>query len=138
MDTKREFLRMMAQQTEIALATIAENRPKVRIVNFYYDDRSHSLFFSTFADNQKVNEIEKNNRVAFTTIPSSGNEHVKAEGLAVKSAKSIHDVQDGFIHKIPDYKNTIEQAGDFLILFEIKFETAIVTLDFENTGIYSI
>ena len=36
---------------------------------------------------------------------------------------------DHFIAKIPDYKNTIEFAGKSLILFELKFDTAIVTID---------
>jgi general stress protein 26 len=38
---------------------------------------SQTLFFATFEDNDKVKEFEKNNKVAFTTIPKSGNEHVR-------------------------------------------------------------
>ena len=36
MDIKAEFLRIMAEQTEIALATSVNNVPNVRIVNFYF------------------------------------------------------------------------------------------------------
>ena len=36
MDIKSEFLRIMAEQTEIALATSVNNVPNVRIVNFYF------------------------------------------------------------------------------------------------------
>ena len=46
-----------------------------------------------------------------------------------QSSKTIFDVADQFIAKIPDYKNTIEFAGKSLILFELKFDTAIVTKD---------
>ena len=67
--------------------------------------------------------------MAFTTIPNSGNEHVKGKGTVKKSSKTIFDVADHFIAKIPDYKNTIEFAGKSLILFELKFDTAIVTID---------
>ena len=57
------------------------------------------------------------------------NEHVKAKGMAKKSSKTIFDVAERFIAKIPGYKDTIEYGGESLILFEVKFETVIVTKD---------
>ena len=86
MNTKTEFLRIMAEQTEIALAT-------------------------------------------FTTIPHTGNQHVKAKGLAKRSSKTVVDMAEHFIAKVPDYKKTIDYAGESLILFEVRFDTAIVTKD---------
>ena len=62
-------------------------------------------------------------------IGSSGNEHVKAKGIVQKSLKTIFDVAEQFIAKVPDYKDTIEYAGESLILFEVRFDTAIVTKD---------
>ncbi|WP_211251100.1 pyridoxamine 5'-phosphate oxidase family protein [Stenoxybacter acetivorans] len=135
--SKQNFLRMMDTQTEIALATSVDNVPNVRVVNFYYDKQKHILFFATFANNPKVAEIDANARVAFTTIPHSGNEHIKAQGIARRSEKNIYDLQDHFINKIPEYKETIEHAGDFLIVFELIFTSAIVTLDLENSEILS-
>ena len=132
MNTQNEFKRIMATQTEVALATSVNNIPNVRIINFYYDEATNTLFFATFGDNDKVKEFESNNNVAFTTIPIQGNEHVKAKGQVKKSSLTIYDIADCFTKKIPDYKETIEQAGQYLILFEIKFDTATVTLDFEN------
>ena len=129
MNIKTEFLKIMAEQTEIALATSINNVPNVRIVNFYFDSDENILYFSSFKGNDKVKEIESNPYVAFTTIPHSGNEHVKAKGIVKQSSKTIFDVADQFIAKIPDYKNTIEFAGKSLILFELKFDTAIVTKD---------
>ena len=129
MNIKTEFLKIMAEQTEIALATSVNNIPNVRIVNYYFDSNENILYFSSFKGNDKVKEIESNPYVAFTTIPHSGNEHVKAKGIVKKSSKTIFDVDDHFIAKIPDYKNTIEFAGKSLILFELKFDTAIVTKD---------
>ena len=41
MRTRDEFFRIMEQQTEIALATSADNVPNVRIVNFYFDPQSY-------------------------------------------------------------------------------------------------
>jgi uncharacterized pyridoxamine 5'-phosphate oxidase family protein len=132
MNTKKEFERIMKTQTEIALATSVNNVSNVRIVNFFYDDTSQSLFFASFNDNDKVKELEQNSEVAFTTIPKNGNEHVKGKGNVRKSSLSIYDIKDIFISKMPDYKEIIEQAGQFLILYEIRFNTARVTLDFEN------
>ena len=69
MDIKAEFLRIMAEQTEIALATSVNNVPNVRIVNFYFEPAENILYFSSFKGNDKVKEINENPNVAFTTIP---------------------------------------------------------------------
>ena len=119
----------MVEQTEIALATSVDNIPNVRIVNFYFEPAENILYFSSFEGNDKIKEINSNPYVAFTTIPHSGNEHVKAKGMAKKSSKTIFDVAEQFIAKIPGYKDTIEYAGESLILFEVRFDTAIVTKD---------
>ena len=132
MNTKAEFLKIMSEQTEIALATSVNNVPNVRIVNFYFDPKESVLYFSSFKENDKVKEIKVNPHVAFTTIPHSGNEHVKAKGIVQKSSKTIFDVADQFIAKVPNYKNTIEYAGESLVLFEIRFDTAVVTKDLSS------
>ena len=129
MNIKTEFLKIMAEQTEIALATSVDNIPNVRIVNFYFEPAENILYFSSFKGNDKIKEINSNPYVAFTTIPHSGNEHVKAKGMVKKSSKTIFDVAEQFIAKIPGYKDTIEYAGESLILFEVRFDTAIVTKD---------
>ena len=129
MNIKTEFLKIMAEQTEIALATSVDNIPNVRIVNFYFEPAENILYFSSFKRNDKIKEINSNPYVAFTTIPHSGNEHVKAKGMVKKSSKTIFDVAERFIAKIPGYKDTIEYGGESLILFEVKFETVIVTKD---------
>jgi hypothetical protein len=129
MNVKTEFLKIMAEQTEIALATSVDNIPNVRIVNFYFEPAENILYFSSFEGNDKIKEINSNPYVAFTTIPHSGNEHVKAKGMVKKSSKTIFDVAEQFIAKIPGYKDTIEYGGESLILFEVRFDTAIVTKD---------
>ena len=129
MNIKTEFLKIMAEQTEIALATSVDNIPNVRIVNFYFEPAENILYFSSFEGNDKIKEMNSNPYVAFTTIPHSGNEHVKAKGMVKKSSKTIFDVAEQFIAKIPGYKDTIEYAGKSLILFEVRFDTAIVTKD---------
>ena len=55
-----------------------------------------------------------------------------AKGLVQKSTRTIFEVADQFIAKVPGYKNTIEFAGESLVLFEIRFDTAIVTKDLKT------
>ena len=133
MDTIKEFKRIMDTQTEIALATVGtDGTPNVRIVNYYFNPTNNVLYFTTFKDNEKVHEMEHNRNVAFTTIPKKGNEHIKARGIAVRSKQTVFDLADCFCNKIPDYKNTIEHAGNLLLLYEIHFKTATVTLDLSD------
>ena len=133
MNTIKEFGRIMDTQTEIALSTLGtDGTPNVRIVNYYFNPTNNVLYFATFKDNEKVHGMEQNRNVAFTTIPKKGNEHIKARGIAVRSKQTVFDLADCFCNKIPDYKNTIEHAGNLLLLYEIHFKTATVTLDLSN------
>ena len=134
MDTLNEFRKLMEEQTDIALATIGANGiPNVRIVNFYFNPEDNILYFATFKNNNKVKELKENQNVAFTTIPLKENEHVKACAIATKSKQTIFDLADGFCKKIPDYQETIDYGGKSLIVYEVRFETAIVTLDLTNS-----
>ena len=133
MDTLKEFQRIMTEQTDLALSTVGtDGNPNVRIVNYYFNPKNNIIYFATFKDNEKVQEIAQNRNVAFTTIPTNGNEHIKARGIALRSKQTVFDLADCFCDKIPDYKNTIEHAGNLLLLYEIHFKTATVTLDLSN------
>lgn len=136
MDFVKEFNRIMREEKEIALATCNEGNPNVRIVNFCYNSTSKGvIYFSTFGDNQKVEEVEKNPDVAFTTVPHEGNAHVRVKkGTVQKSNYTVYDLKDEFIKKIPDYAMTIEQAGEYLVVFEVHFQEADITIDLENSG----
>lgn len=133
MDYSKEFKRMMQTQTAIALATAADGVSNVRIVNFYYDAETKPLYFSTFRDNQKVAEFEKNTHVAFTTIPTNGEEHVRVKnGIVKKSSVSIEAIKDKFLTKMPEYIMSIPDVLPALILFEVTFDEADVVIDFEH------
>ena len=133
MNMRDEFERMMREQREIALATTTEGLPHVRIVNFYYAPEEHRIYFATFKDNEKVVELAANPNIAFTTVPHNDTtEHVRASGRAVKSAHTVYDLAPLFATKIPGYRETIDAVGDDLILYEITFEAAVVTVDMEH------
>ena len=63
MDIKAEFLRIMAEQTEIALATSVNNVPNVRIVKFFILSRLKIYFtFRLSKENDKVKEIKRKSK----------------------------------------------------------------------------
>ena len=129
MNLRDEFERIMREQREIALATTTDGLPHVRIVNFYYAPEEHCVYFATFKDNEKVVEIAANPNIAFTTVPHNGtNEHVRASGRAVKSARTVYDLAALFAAKIPRYQKTIDAVGDDLILYDLALTEAIVSL----------
>ena len=133
MNLRDEFERIMREQREIALATTTDGLPHVRIVNFYYAPEERRVYFATFKDNEKVVELAANPNIAFTTVPHNDtNEHVRASGRAVKSTRTVYDLAALFAAKIPRYQETIDAVGDELILYEITFDTAVVTVDMEH------
>ena len=133
MNMRDEFERMMREQREIALATTTDGLPHVRIVNFYYAPEEHRIYFATFKDNEKVVELAANPNIAFTTVPhNDSTEHIRASGRAVKSAHTVYDLAPLFAAKIPRYQETIDAVGDDLILYEIAFDMAVVTVDIEH------
>ena len=139
MDYKKEFQRMLRSQTAIALATSVNGLPNVRIVNFYYDSDKKALYFSSFADNQKIAELEKNPHIAFTTITDSGEEHIRVKnGMARQSSISIEEIKDKFLAKLPEYIMSVPDVLPALVLFEITFESADVVLDFEHMDTLTI
>ena len=135
MNLSNEFLRLMAAHQDLALATSVDNTPHVRIVNFVYAEEKKLVYFATFPDNAKVSEIDANHTVSFTTIPhDGGTAHIRAVGTAAKSKRSIFDLSDTFTAKIPGYDETIAAVGRELLLYEIAFDTAAVTVDMEHSG----
>jgi uncharacterized pyridoxamine 5'-phosphate oxidase family protein len=131
MELLNDYLRIVDRDAELALATCAGGEPNVRIVNFVRDtDKTGVLYFATFPGNPKVAEFERNDRVAFTTIPKEGTEHARSQGaLVVKSSLSMTDLAAAFVAKIPGYAEMIDQAGDALLLYELRCDRVSVILD---------
>ena len=132
---EQEFKKIMNTAQAVALATSIDNMPNVRIVNFVYDETTPGIiYFASFPDNQKVIEFEKNNNVSFTSIPDGSIGHVRAKGTVTKSARTLMDMADMFVAKIPYYDETIQAVGNILALYEIKFDKAGVIVDMQNAG----
>lgn len=120
----------------IALATSVDNKPNVRIVNFCYDlNRPGIFYFATDRTNPKVKEMTTNPHIAFTTIPVDENTipHARSnQAIVKKSKKTLKEIQNLFIAKIPKYEETIDAIGEHLDIFEIHIKQAVIVKDFET------
>lgn len=140
MDFKTEFSNVLEATNSIALATAVGDKPNVRIVNFYTDEKHPGvLFFASDRENSKVQEFSENPHIAYTSIPAEGQiAHVRCHSAVVKKSEySIWDVQDKFIARIPGYDETIQAIGDTLDVFEIHTSQAIVVQSPVNAGMVS-
>ena len=131
MEAKKEFLRMINEYEEIALATSIHDFPNVRIVNYYYDEKNNVMYFATYTGREKISEFWKNNNVSFTTIPMKRGkrEHIRARGYVRESEKSILDLREEFSNKMADFAEIIDKYSKDLKVYEIKFSEVTVTLD---------
>ena len=131
MEAKKEFLRMINECEEIALATSIHDFPNVRIVNYYYDEKNNVMYFATYTGREKISEFWKNNNVSFTTIPMNRGkrEHIRARGHVRESKKSILDLREEFSNKMADFAEIIDKYSKDLKVYVIKFSEVTVTLD---------
>ena len=131
MEAKKEFLRMINECEEIALATSIHDFPNVRIVNYYYDEKNNVMYFATYTGREKISEFWKNNNVSFTTIPMNRGkrEHIRVRGHVRESKKSILDLREEFSNKMADFVEIIDKYSKDLKVYEIKFSEVTVTLD---------
>ena len=131
MEAKKEFLRMINECEEIALATSIHDFPNVRIVNYYYDEKNNIMYFATYTGREKISEFWKNNNVSFTTIPMNRGkrEHIRARGHVRESKKSILDLREEFSNKMADFAEIIDKYSNDLKVYEIRFSEVTVTLD---------
>ena len=131
MEAKKEFLRMINECEEIALATSIHDFPNVRIVNYYYNEKNNVMYFATYTGREKISEFWKNNNVSFTTIPMNRGkrEHIRARGHVRESEKSILDLREEFSNKMADFAEIIDKYSNDLKVYEIKFSEVTVTLD---------
>lgn len=139
MNYTQEFNQIMENTANIALATSVNNIPNVRIVNFCYDVTKPGIaYFSTVRDNPKISEFEKNEKVAFTTIPNEGNAHIRTtKAIVQKSKLPMDDVKNLFLAQVPGFDETLSEIGDLLDVFEIHIKEARIILDVYQEGTIS-
>jgi uncharacterized pyridoxamine 5'-phosphate oxidase family protein len=127
MNEKKEFEKIMGKTERIALASAVDDIPNVRIVNFVFSASEKVLYFVSTKGDPKEVEFAKNSNVAFTTIPTRGLAHVRVHYATVaQSKKTVFDVADIFIAKMPWYQENLEKNGNDMILYEVSFAAATV------------
>ncbi|WP_238884018.1 pyridoxamine 5'-phosphate oxidase family protein [Clostridium sp. YIM B02551] len=136
MDFLKEFNRLMEESKNIALATSKDNLPNVRILSYSYDAQNQGvIYFLTFKGTQKTIELEKNNKVSFTTIPDGTSEVIRVADAAVSKCEGdIDKIKSIIIKKFPEQEGLISNSGHILDFYEIKFNEANVILGPNKTG----
>jgi uncharacterized pyridoxamine 5'-phosphate oxidase family protein len=132
MDILSEFNRIMKTTAYGSLATSTDGQPNVRIINFVWNEAEKVMYFCTFHGTSKIADIEKNGKVAFTTIPAIGlEEHVRvSRAVAKKSAKSVADVKGVLVEKYPHFEQMFAAGLEKFAIYEVRFEKADVVLGF--------
>lgn len=131
MKKREEFKKIMREDIVIALSTSVNDIPNSRFVNFYYSPTTKLLYFATFKDNDKVFEIEKNNKVSILTIPNKDTvSHIKAGGIVRESKLSMSDFLDKIVKKVPVYKSIVNTFGiDVFKVYEIDLQEITLVTD---------
>ena len=137
-ETKKIFLKIMNESSDIAIATSIDNIPNIRYVSFYYSEKENKIYFMTFKNSPKTIDFAKNNNVTFSTIPKTDYNYVKATGNLKKSEKTSDDLKEEFCSKLSDAKMMIEQGKGFIEVYEITFSTAIISLNRMKTEIINL
>ena len=131
MTLKQNFEIVMEQSTNMALATSVENIPNVRIVTFGYNPAQPGhLFFTTFPGNAKIAEFAKNPNVSCMPLPESPEAgiQVRLHGTVKPSASSIEKIAPLLLKKFPAFQETLQAAKDILLVYEVNFSEAFVTV----------
>jgi len=127
MNIREMFENIMINGTAMAFASSVDNVPNVRILNYIYSNDEKIMYFQSFKGSPKEKEFEKNQNVAFTTIPPDGIAFIRTNQATVKkSEKTIFDLQNAFIEKMPFYKELIEHNGNSMDLYEVHFSNVEV------------
>ena len=127
---KEKFTQIIKKQETIALATSVNNVPNVRIINYVYLEIEKILYFLSFKGDKKEQEFEKNNIIAFSTIPKTDSSYIRVNhGIVQKSSKTINEIKHLFIEKWNWYENFIEKNHDKIRVYEIELKSVTVYPD---------
>ncbi len=137
MNTREVFENIMLKSDTIALATAVDNKPNVRVISYIFDN--NKVYFTSFKGRPKNAEIEANGMVAFTTEALEGGKCVRVlNGTCKKAEVTVHDMRDKFVKRHPSFEIGFEKAIDMMELFEISFDSAMVTLGFGQNEVIEL
>ena len=132
MDKKEIFIDFMEKTTNIALATCADGKAKVRMVSIGFDRKDPGvLYFVTGSDSNKAAEIKKNPEVSFVPAPDKPDTDVciRAYGKAAQAQIPVERIAELIGRHLPHFAEQISAMLPGLSAFEIRYSQAEVSLD---------
>ncbi|MFR0553896.1 hypothetical protein ACLUXD_04570 [Loigolactobacillus coryniformis subsp. coryniformis] len=119
---------------KVAYATSLDNVPNLRIVNFVWDETTPNvLYFASVRDSRGVQEFLASDRIAFSTVPETGNAHVASnQATGQASQRTLAQMQPQFLAQVPDFAHVLELIGPKLALYEIRITSAEVDQGLDN------
>lgn len=113
---------------KVAYATSLDNVPNLRIVNFVWNEATPNvLYFASVRDSRGVQEFLASDRIAFSTVPETGNAHVASnQATGQASQRTLAQMQPQFLAQVPDFAHVLELIGPKLALYEIRITSAEV------------
>jgi len=113
---------------KVAYATSLDNVPNLRIVNFVWDETTPNvLYFASVRDSRGVQEFLASDRIAFSTVPETGNAHVASnQATGQASQRTLAQMQPQFLAQVPNFAHVLELIGPKLALYEIRITSAEV------------
>ena len=141
MEIKTAFLKVMGESVNMALATVAEGKPNVRVVTFGYDEAMPGrLFFSTFKGSTKAREFAANPRVACMPLPTGpvAENLVRIFGEVKLSALTMPELVDIIGKKAQHDAGMLEEGAAMMDIYEIRFTEAWVTIGMSEAQKHTI
>ena len=141
MDAKAAFDQVMQKGVNMALATCVDGVPNVRVVTFAYDIKEpNKVYFATFPGNRKIQEFQNNEKVCFVSLPEgeSAELQVRCQGTVKLSFRPLAQIAPFFVAKMPEYQEMLDQGADVLLVYEVVFKDAQVTIGISEAQIIQV
>ena len=141
MDAKAAFDQVMQKGVNMALATCVDGMPNVRVVTFAYDMKEpNKVYFATFPGNRKIQEFQNNERVCFVSLPEGelAELQVRCQGTVKLSVRPLAQIAPFFVAKMPEYQEMLDQGADVLLVYEVVFKDAQVTIGISEAQIIQV
>jgi hypothetical protein len=85
------------------------------------------LYFASVRDSRGVQEFLASDRIAFSTVPETGNAHVASnQATGQASQRTLAQMQPQFLAQVPNFAHVLELIGPKLALYEIRITSAEV------------
>lgn len=131
MNRKELFVKYMNDVTNIALATGSKDGANVRAVSIGFDEQTPDrIYFVTFGQSAKAMEMKADPKVTFIPFPDKSDTEVtiRVHGVAEPADISVERIAELVARHLPEYGAQIPAMGEHAGLYQIRYESAEVSL----------